>query len=216
VVADTGAGIDAALLPHVFERFRRGDREHGGLGIGLALVRHLIELHGGTVSASSDGLGRGATFTVKLPISVANRAPDVPVVSTPSLDGPTLDGVDVVVVDDDPDSLELLRAILTDAGASVRSAASAVEAVDHFDARPPQVVVSDIEMPGENGYALARRLRQRSRETGGTVPIVALTAYGGLQERIKALEAGFDMHIPKPVDPVELTAVLSRLARRRL
>ena len=216
VVADTGAGIDAALLPHVFERFRRGDREHGGLGIGLALVRHLIELHGGTVSASSDGLGRGATFTVKLPISVANRAPDVPVVSTPSLDGATLDGVDVVVVDDDPDSLELLRAILTEAGASVRSAASAVEAVDHFDARPPQVVVSDIEMPGENGYALVRRLRQRSRETGGTVPIVALTAYGGLQERIKALEAGFDMHIPKPVDPVELTAVLSRLARRGL
>jgi CheY-like chemotaxis protein/two-component sensor histidine kinase len=215
VVADTGSGIEPALLPHLFERFRQGDPAHGGLGIGLALVRHLVELHGGTVSATSDGPGQGATFTVELPLAVASRPAELPPPALPGTPGGApLEGVDVLVVDDDPDSLELLHAILGAAGASVRTAASAAEALERLDASPPHVMVSDIEMPGENGYALVRRVRQRSRAAGGAVPVVALTAYSGLQERIRALEAGFDIHIPKPVDPVELTTVLSRLVRR--
>jgi signal transduction histidine kinase len=216
IVADTGAGITPALLPHLFERFRQGDRAHGGLGIGLALVRHLVELHGGTVAATSAGPGQGATFTVKLPLAVASRLPELPTPALPriSAGGAALEGVDVLVVDDDPDTLHLLRAILGAAGASVRSAASVGEALEHLDASLPHVVVSDVEMPGENGYALARRVRQRPREAGGAVPVVALTAYSGLRERIQALEAGFDMHLPKPVDPVELTTVLVRLVRR--
>jgi signal transduction histidine kinase/putative methionine-R-sulfoxide reductase with GAF domain len=216
VVADTGAGIEPALLPHLFERFRQGDRARGGLGIGLALVRHLVELHGGTVAATSEGPGHGAAFTVKLPLAVASRLPDLPAPALPSSSagGATLEGVEVLVVDDDPDTLDLLRAILAAAGAAVRSAASAAEAIKHVEARPPHVIVSDVEMPGENGYALVRRVRQRPREAGGAVPVVALTAYSGLRERIQALEAGFDMHMPKPVDPVELTAVLVRLVRR--
>jgi signal transduction histidine kinase/CheY-like chemotaxis protein len=215
VVADTGAGIDPALLPHLFERFRQGDRTHGGLGIGLALVRHLVEMHGGSVAATSAGPGQGAAFTVKLPLAVASRLPEpAPALPSVSAGGATLEGIDVLVVDDDPDAVELLRAILGAAGASVRTAASAAEALQQLDARVPQVVVSDIEMPGDNGYVLVQRLRQRPREAGGGLPVVALTAYSGLRERIRALEAGFDMHLPKPVDPVELTAVLARLVRR--
>jgi signal transduction histidine kinase/CheY-like chemotaxis protein/putative methionine-R-sulfoxide reductase with GAF domain len=217
VVADTGEGIEPALLPHLFERFRQGERAHGGLGIGLALVRHLAELHGGTVSAASEGPGRGASFTVRLPlsVSVARALPEPPGAALP--DAPrarSLEGLDVLIVDDDPDALELLRAILGAAGASVRSAASAAEALKRLEAHVPDVVVSDVEMPGEDGYTLVRRLRQRPREAGGALPVVALTAYGGLRERVRALEAGFDMHIAKPADPVELTAVLARLVRR--
>jgi CheY-like chemotaxis protein len=215
VVADTGAGIDPVLLPHLFERFRQGDRTHGGLGVGLALVRHLVEMHGGSVAATSAGPGQGAAFTVKLPLAVASRLPEpAPALPSVSAGGATLEGIEVLVVDDDPDAVELLRAILGAAGASVRTAASAAEALQQLDARVPQVVVSDIEMPGDNGYVLVQRLRQRPREAGGGLPVVALTAYSGLRERIRALEAGFDMHLPKPVDPVELTAVLARLVRR--
>jgi signal transduction histidine kinase len=216
VVADTGAGIDPALLPHLFERFRQGDRAHGGLGIGLALVRSLVELHGGTVTAASEGAGRGATFTVKLPLALATRGPEMPApVLAPATGGRAdLHGIDVLVVDDDRDALELVRTILGAAGAEVRTAGSAAEALERLDARVPHAVLSDIEMPGENGYTLVRRLRQRPREAGGALPVVALTAYSGLSERIRALEAGFDMHVPKPVDPVELTAVVARLVRR--
>ncbi len=215
VVADTGAGVDAALLPSLFERFRQGDRAHGGLGIGLALVRHLVELHGGTVTAASDGPGRGAAFTVKLPVAVASRSPEIP---TPPLagagGGPSLQGIDVLVVDDDDDSRELVRVILANAGASVTVAASTADALSRVDARRPHVVVSDVSMPGEDGYTLVRRIRERSIADGGGVPVIALTAHGGITHRIRALEAGFDMHIPKPVDPVELTTVLARLVRR--
>jgi signal transduction histidine kinase/CheY-like chemotaxis protein/putative methionine-R-sulfoxide reductase with GAF domain len=216
LVADTGCGIEPDLLPHLFERFRQGDPAHGGLGIGLALARHLAELHGGTVVAASGGAGQGATFTVRLPVGVATRLPrELPEAALPAAPGgAALAGVDVLVVDDDPDALELLRVILTAAGASVRSARSVAEALGLVDGRVPDVVVSDVEMPGEDGYALVRRLRQRPRHEGGGLPVVALTGYSGLRERIRALEAGFDMHITKPADPVELTAVLVRLVRR--
>jgi|GEM_PF-865572 len=216
-VSDTGIGIEAALLPLLFERFRQGERGQGGLGIGLALVRHLVELHGGTVSAASEGRGHGATFVVKLPVAIAAREPLelAAVPSRPPGGGERpLEGIDVIVVDDDPDALDLVRAILAEAGAEVRTAASAAQGFEAFTGRPPHVVLCDIEMPGEDGYAFVRRVRGLTRAAGGFVPVVALTAYGGMQERIRALDAGFDMHVPKPVDPAELRTVVGRLARR--
>ena len=162
------------------------------------------------MSATSAGLQQGATFTVKLPVAIASRTPEVSPLPAASAAG-GLPGVEVLIVDDDPDSVQLLCAILGGAGASVITATSAAEALESLEARVPHVVVSDVDMPGEDGYALVRRVRQRPREAGGTVPVIALTAYSGLQHRIRALEAGFDMHIPKPVDPVELTTAISRL-----
>jgi CheY-like chemotaxis protein len=223
-VADTGIGIDSELLPHVFERFRQGDgstsRRVGGLGLGLAIVRHLVELHAGRVQATSEGLDRGSTFTVTLPI--ANVAPDendassdAPSESEGQLGGTLLrlQGVRVLVVEDEEDAREFVGALLESRGASVRLTASAAEAYVSLNDALPDVIVSDIGMPDEDGYAFARRLRTFPRERGGVTPIVALTAYASAHDRRRAIEAGYDYHLPKPVDSEELIRVLDRLTR---
>ena len=224
VVRDTGQGIAADVLPYVFDRFRQGDssstRAHGGLGLGLALVRHLTELHGGTVTAASEGVGRGATFVVRLPISMTQKradgdatAPPPPsVTSEPARD---LDGARVLVVDDDPDGLELIVTMLRRANAEPRTANSVAAAIAVLKSWRPDVVVSDLEMPGEDGYTLLRRVQELERELGIQLPAVALTAYGRIEDRVRTLSAGFAMHIPKPVDPVELATVIGALARRQ-
>jgi PAS domain S-box-containing protein len=228
VVSDTGIGISRELLPHVFERFRQGDasttRSYGGLGLGLAIVRHLVELHGGRVEAESEGLGRGATFRVRVPLltgdvddvwpaerrhSSAEAAEGVP-----SPIGPALSGVRVLVVDDEPDARELVRAILGQAGASVVTAASASDALRILQQSPPDVLLSDLDMPEQSGFALIRRVRQLPAEQGGRVPAAALTAYARLEDRTRALRAGFQMHISKPLNPNELPVIVASLAGR--
>ncbi|HKZ06129.1 MAG TPA: ATP-binding protein [Methylomirabilota bacterium] len=219
VVADTGQGIPAALLPHVFDRLRQGDssttRAHGGLGIGLSLVRHLVELHGGSVTAESPGKDQGATFTVRLPLLVAD-VPELPMVSreSPSGDGVSLAGVRVLVVDDDPAAVDLVAAILRQQGAYVTGCTSTAAALLTAPGWRPDVVVSDIEMPEEDGYTLVRKLRALPPEAGGRTPVVALTAFGRPEDRIRSLRAGFNIHMAKPVDPDELIAVVANLAGR--
>jgi CheY-like chemotaxis protein len=224
VVSDTGQGIDASVLPFIFDRFRQADssstRSHKGLGLGLALVKHLVELHGGSVAAHSAGEGKGATFVVKLPITIATLAggqprvhPTAPVLESLSA-GVRLDHLRVLVVDDDPDALELATAILAGAGAEVRTCDSAAEALATIQEWRPDVFVSDIEMPGEDGYALIRNVRALDSERGGKTPAVALTAYGRTQDRMLSLTAGYSMHVPKPVDPGELTTIVANVAGR--
>jgi len=225
VVSDTGQGIAAEVLPFVFDRFIQADssstREHSALGIGLALVKHLVDLHGGGVTARSPGPGEGATFTVTLPLPIAEIPPGpIPrphaTVSGPDglPEGLRLDGLRVLVVDDDPDSLDLASAILLAGGAAVKTCLSAAEAVAVLPEWRPDVLVSDIEMPGEDGYALIRRVRALAREQGGDTPAVALTAYGYTQDRMRSLTAGYTMHVPKPVDPGEFTTIIASLAAR--
>ena len=226
VVSDTGQGISPEVLPHVFERFRQADssstRAHGGLGLGLALVKHLVELHGGTVAADSAGRGQGATFVVTLPASnatvPAEAVPATPL-AAPSIEirSPIvrLDGLNVLVIDDDRDSLALGEAILTAAGANVRTSISATEGLSMFQRWHPDVLVSDIEMPGEDGYSLIRKVRAQSSLDGGSTPAIALTAYGRPQDRARCLAAGFDLHVSKPVDPGELTTVIAAVAHRQ-
>jgi CheY-like chemotaxis protein len=227
VVSDTGQGIAPEMLPHVFERFRQADssstRKHGGLGLGLALVKQLVELHGGTVVAQSAGHDQGATFTVALPVTAADGAGALPPPlfgEPPPVDTPPgivrLDGVRVLVVDDDSDAVKLAETILAGAGAEVRTRLRAADALAELRRWQPDVLVSDIEMPGENGYSLIRKLRSLAPEEGGDTPAVALTAYGRMQDRHRSLAAGYNMHVPKPVDPGELTAIIAGLADRAL
>jgi signal transduction histidine kinase/ActR/RegA family two-component response regulator len=223
VVSDTGRGIDAAVLPHIFERFSQADssttRAHAGLGLGLAPARHPVELHGGT--ARSDGKDRGATFVVTLPAALADLGPvrtprlhPTPGVETVSYRAADLHGVRVLLVDDDPEALDLGTTILSGAGAEVRVSRSTAEALKAFRAWRPDVLVSDIEMPGEDGYALIRSIRALPDAEGGRTPAVAVTAYGRTQDRMRSLTAGFNMHAPKPVDPGEFTAIIAGLAAR--
>jgi PAS domain S-box-containing protein len=221
VVSDDGEGIEPDLLPHVFGRFVQGDststRRHGGLGLGLALVRSLVELHGGTVTAASEGRGRGATFTVKLPLMVRTDEPTGRVHPQAGglldLPAPSLAGVRVLVVEDSEDARLLLAQVLTERGAEVRTAASADEGLAALSVSRPHVLISDIEMPGTDGYAFLRAVRSRPAEDGGGVPAIAVTAYGRLEDRVRSLAAGYQMHVAKPVDPVELVAVVASLAR---
>jgi signal transduction histidine kinase/CheY-like chemotaxis protein len=218
-VRDTGEGIDPAFLPLVFERFRQADsssrRAHGGLGLGLAIVRHIVELHGGTVRAESAGTGRGATFVVRLPIAALHRRAEPERVHAASVlafaPGRALAGVRVLVVDDDPDTLQTLTTVLEMAGAAVRSAASVPEAMAVLAEWLPDVLVSDIGMPGEDGYAFIRRVRALARERGGAIPALALTAYARVEDRLQVLDAGFQMHVPKPAEPAELVALVASL-----
>jgi signal transduction histidine kinase/ActR/RegA family two-component response regulator len=220
VASDTGRGIDPDILPFIFDRFRQADssstRAHGGLGLGLALVKHLVELHGGTVVAQSGGAGKGATFIVKLPVAIASIVeavprvhPTVPMRGAPSR-GVRLNGVRVLVVDDDEDALELAAAILTAKGARVRTCPSAAAALATIHEWHPDVLVSDIEMPDEDGYSLIRKVR-RFESADAKIPAVALTAYGRIQDRMASLTAGYNMHVPKPVDPGELTTIIASL-----
>ncbi len=228
VVSDTGQGIAPDVLPHVFERFQQGDststRRHAGLGLGLALVRHLIELHGGTVEAFSAGEGQGSIFTVKLPVAITRAAsaeeppspgdrvhPTAVMVDPPR--GPSLRGLRILVVDDDRDGLELVAAILSNGEGEVRTARSAAEGFETLRAWHPDVLVSDIEMPGEDGYAFIRRVRGLDGPLART-PAVALTAYGRVEDRLRTLAAGYSMHVPKPVDPAELATIVASLAGR--
>ena len=225
-VSDTGVGIEPEFLPHVFERFRQADqtttRNHSGLGLGLAIVRHLVELHGGTVHAESPGQGQGATFTVKLPVvpvyqkhELGERIHPAARDALISFDCPErLDGLKVLVVDDEGDARDLLKIGLSHAGAEVKAAGSAQEALEAIANGRPDLLISDIGMPGEDGYELIRQVRSLPAESGGKVPAIALTAYARTEDRLQALRAGYQMHVPKPVEMAELIAVASSLVGR--
>jgi signal transduction histidine kinase/ActR/RegA family two-component response regulator len=218
-VRDSGQGIAADFLPHVFERFRQADssttRAHGGLGIGLAITRQLVELHGGAVQAASEGEGRGATFTVRLPLPAAERSEDVarpdPGLVAAAL---PLQGARLLVVDDDADGRELLAQVLGEAGAAVDTATCAEEALALLCQRRHDVLVSDIGMPGVDGYELLARLRRLPAEEGGQTPAIALTAFARNEDRERALLAGFQQHLGKPVETTQLIAAVSTLLRR--
>jgi PAS domain S-box-containing protein len=225
VVSDTGIGIGPALLPHVFERFRQGDnstnRQSSGLGLGLAIVRHLVELHGGTVRAESKGDGEGASFTVRLPTLIAlsaieekGRAHPVVEENMPVQDFPSLRNLKVLVVDDEAGAREIAAAILSQAYADVRVAESANEALAVLDDWQPDVLVADIGMPEVDGYEFIRKVRRRSPQNGGTIPAAALTAYARTQDRLRILSEGYQMHVSKPVQPAELVTVVASLAKR--
>ena len=226
VVSDTGQGISPDFLPHVFDRFRQADqktsRQHGGMGLGLAIVRHLVEMHGGSVRASSEGEDKGATFTVMLPI-----APVYQIDSSGSRVHPAardllpanditdrLDDLTILIVDDEADTRELLKQGLEYCGAKVRVAGSAAEALNELKLALPDIVISDIGMPGSDGYDFIREVRRLPAATGGKIAAIALTAYTRIEDRLQALRAGYDMHVPKPVELAELVAVAASVARR--
>ena len=224
-VTDSGAGINPDFLPYVFERFRQADgsttRAHGGLGLGLAIVRHLVELHGGVASADSEGLGRGATFTVRMPLmnAVGHQSPveadQLP--GTAVFAGPrpaSLNGMRVLIVDDEADARELVTVMLAHCGAEMKAASSSGEALEIIENWKPDVLIADIGMPVEDGYGLITRLRALPIERGGNTPALALTAYAGTEDRLRALSAGYQVHLSKPVDRVELAAIVARLTER--
>jgi PAS domain S-box-containing protein len=222
-ISDTGQGIDPEFLLHVFDRFRQSDssstRRHGGLGLGLAIVRQLVELHGGTVEVASPGRGEGTTFKVILPLMSVHHEPgDVRrtcllIESNSLTDGqPSLDDLRVLVVDDEPDAREFVTVVLTGRGAEVVSVGSAGEALEEMERQRFDVLVSDIGMPEVDGYALIEKIRQLPKEHGGRIPAVALTAYAGVEDRMRILSAGYQMRISKPVEPAELTTVVASLA----
>lgn len=223
VVKDTGAGIRRDFLPYVFDRFRQDDtteaRSHGGLGLGLAIVRHLVELHRGSICAESPGVDQGATFTISLPALVGAEArllepvPPTPGSSEAMDDPPTLRGLRVLVVDDDADARDLFTRGLEQCEAQVAAVESAEAALAALEGWKPDVLVSDIGMPKESGHVLIRKVRRLTREQGGTIPALALTAYAGADDVKLALSAGFQAHVAKPVEPVELARAIAQLAR---
>lgn len=224
-----GQGISPEFLPYVFDRFRQANsttiRSQRGLGLGLAIVRHLVELHGGTVHAESPGEGRGATFTVTLPLAaISKNTSDRPRVD-PNIgernlfdNSPLLDGLRVLIVDDEADMRSCIAIVLKQYGATVAAAASTKEAMEVLMAdksgQRPDVLLCDIGMPGEDGYALLRQVRAWQAERGVRIPVVALTAYAREEERKQALLAGFQLHLSKPINPAELIAVVANLAGR--
>jgi CheY-like chemotaxis protein len=222
-VVDSGEGIASEFLPYIFDRFQQGDasttRRHGGLGLGLAIVKELVELHGGTVRVESEGLGKGATFTVRLPRSAAYSEPDkeshVPEAlrrENPTLPEVSLANIRVLVVDDEIDARDLVKMLLEMAGAAVSTAASASEAMEMILKERPDVLVCDIGMQDEDGYSLLRRLRALEKKEDGALPAIALSAYARAEDRTKAIRSGFQNHLAKPVEPAELLAVVSSLA----
>jgi PAS domain S-box-containing protein len=220
-VTDSGIGISSEFLPNVFDRFTQADgsstRLFGGLGIGLAIARHLVELHGGSVRAESAGKDLGTTFIVRIPTAEVHReaSDGKALVRLQAADGARLlAGLKVLVVEDDSDAREFLQFALRRWGAAVVLAASTDEALEAMDRAVPDVLVSDIAMPGSDGYALIRAVRARGRGQGGGVPAVALTAYASAEDRMRILGAGFEMHVPKPIEPAELALVIQRLAGR--
>ncbi|HXG67443.1 MAG TPA: PAS domain S-box protein [Blastocatellia bacterium] len=228
-VKDTGEGVDREFLPHIFDRFRQADasttRRHGGLGLGLAIVRHLVEMHGGAVEADSPGRGQGATFTVRLPLKGAatSMTPQAGSLDSQAIsrgaaaarqDFPKVEGLRVLVVDDDVETLSMISAMLEPHGVEVVTSASVAAAFASLRQRRPDVLVSDIAMPEEDGYALIRKVRSLDPQEGGDVPAVALTAHVRIEDRARALSAGYEMFVPKPVDVTELLSAIATLTGR--
>ncbi|MCC5634725.1 response regulator [Nostoc sp. CHAB 5844] len=223
-IIDTGVGIGREFLPYVFDRFRQADssstRAHSGLGLGLAIVRHLVELHGGTVNVDSPGEGQGTTFTVKLPLLLPNKETISAPVSLAEANFdvvplcPSLAGVRVLVVDDEADTREYMTTVLQQCQAQVQAVSSVKEALQVIHQWKPDVLVSDIGMPGEDGYSLIRQLRSQPPEQGGKIPAAALTAYARAEDRMRAIQEGFQLHLPKPIEPAELATVVASLVGR--
>jgi signal transduction histidine kinase len=217
-VSDTGVGIEPEFLPHIFERFRQADststRRYRGMGLGLAIARHLVELHGGTIDAVSRGANQGATLTVIVPLGLQAERPLG--VAAASGEPPGLSGIRVFLVDDEPDARDAMSVLLRQAGASVHVFGSAEAAFEALRANPPDVLLSDIAMPGEDGYSLIRRVRALPAAEGGQVPAAAITAYTGPKDRFEALVAGYDEHLAKPLNPDDLLGAAARLGRRTL
>jgi CheY-like chemotaxis protein len=228
IVSDTGKGISPEFLHFVFDRFRQADgsttRTHGGLGLGLAIVRHIIELHGGTVEVRSEGEGQGTTFTVRLPVS------ETPLDDAEKTNGHEkgaeqfdsdeltlsahqneIKGKRILLVDDEKDTLELVGDVLAQNGVEVRTHTSVADALETLKQWKPDVIISDIAMPEEDGFSFIKKLKTLSPEEGGTIPAIALTAYVGIKERTQVLSSGFQMYVPKPVEPSELLAALASL-----
>ena len=226
VVSDSGVGINKEFLPHVFDRFRQADasstRTHGGLGLGLSIVHQLVDLHGGSVSVHSEGEGEGATFTVVLPfvgvVSTQNEAePHHPAQTDEiiSFDGlPSLRGLKILVVDDEADTRDLIREVLKSCGSEVITSPSAADALVALEQHQPDILISDLGMPDEDGYALISKIRALPSERGGHIPAAALTAYARAEDRMRVLRSGFQFHLPKPVDSAELVTVVASLAGR--
>jgi CheY-like chemotaxis protein len=234
-VSDTGKGIEPEFLPFVFDRFRQADsssgRRYGGLGLGLSLVKHLVELHGGTITAASEGAGRGTTFTITLPRRHLELIPSPsPAVTSrevrvedaiPRDQHLSLEGLSVLVVDDQEEARVVLTHSLSEYGAQVTTASSGAEALAILsrppDGRRPDALILDIAMPGEDGYAVLKKMRALEVEQGAVVyqiPAIALTAHARVEDRVRALNAGFQMHVAKPVEPTELAVVISSLIKR--
>lgn len=226
-VSDDGSGIDEETLPHIFERFRQSDssstRTYGGLGLGLAIVRHLVEQHGGVVNAASDGIGRGAVFTISFPLSVARSDlktqneeriyqtfDDTVEFSCP----PELNNLRILVVDDEADTRALLSSIFESCNANIKGVASVDEAIAALENEKFDILISDIGMPNKSGYDLMEKLRKFPPQQNGTIPAVALTAYAGVEDRMRTLSAGFQMHIPKPIEPAKLIMIITSLMNR--
>ena len=227
-VTDTGEGIKPEFLPFVFDRFRQSDasttRRHGGLGLGLSIVKQLAEMHGGTIVATSPGVGEGASFVVSLPMMAVSVDKDPqPPRNHPRLNHASegmadlsdeIAGIRVLVIDDEPDARALVTRLLEDRKAVVTSTGSVDEAVTLIGTGNYDVLVSDIGMPGEDGYSLIRRVRQLGKGRGGDIPAIALTAYARAEDRVKAVAAGFLMHVAKPVEPLELVTMVAGAAGR--
>ena len=226
VVRDSGVGISKEFLPYVFDRFRQADasstRIHGGLGLGLSIVHQLVDLHGGAVTVQSEGEGTGATFTVTLPfVGVVSHQKETEAVHPTqsdqvlSFDGlPSLQGLRILVVDDEPDTRELIHEVLKECGAEVITSPSAAEALAALEQHKPDILISDLGMPDEDGYSLITKIRALPAERGGDIPAAALTAYARAEDRMRVLRSGFQFHLPKPVDSAELVTVVASLAGR--
>jgi len=221
IVCDTGKGISREFMPHLFERFRQGDssstRAYGGLGLGLAIVRHLVELHGGSVTAESEGEGKGSMFTVVLPVRVSkheSKSTPRPRLSSANNGRVSLTGLRILMVEDEPDSRDLLATILQQEGATVTATACAKDAMLSLETSVPDILISDIAMPDEDGYSLIRKVRARAAGQGGNVPAIALTAYAKEEDRARALAEGFQVHVSKPIDPMVLVEVVATLAKQ--
>lgn len=226
-VSDTGGGISAEFLPYVFERFRQADntstRQHSGLGLGLAITKHIVELHGGTIRAVSPGEGEGSSFIVKLPIMIVHNAEDFlesgveqesATRTTRPMEMARLDGVRVLLVDDEKDTRDLLVTVLMQSGAIVNAVSTVADALTTLRSKDHDLLISDIEMPNEDGYSLILKVRSLKQEKCGRIPAIALTAHARATDRLRALSAGFQLHMPKPVEPAELTIAIANLTNR--